>query len=1185
MAQFLVSTALSAAFFTASYFLRPSQNVERGRISQIPIQQSSYGNMIIRFWGTARIGGNVIWGAELRQETQTESAKGIGGPSVTTFTYFTDLAVMLAHNRIKNIIRIWADGKLIYDITGLPVAEEAEGLTFRTYTGADDQEPDSLIQADIDGKFGVGSTPAYRGRAYVVFENLNLTNFGNRIPNFSFEVIGDEDDGSVSESSLDLIEGPDLALEGVSSPNIKTLDSARGTLLIGQLNSNVYTVEAISLDTMAQTNIQTGVGTEIRLRPVAGINYSERTGFLFGAGQGTTDFNNFGVKFHVLDFSTNLEISEEIVDRRRIEDGGAVASSSVGDAYVFLNNDSVPSRGIYIMDNNGQRILQQMTNNDLGDINVGESRGAGFHMRTPVVTTGPNGRHAYVLLADDVPPEYDQLIIYAVGVDSDDVGFSGTVVNDQSPIQTLPYVLKHGIRETLIPSDFGLTEFGPSDDVKEMALAYDRSSQALLVFVRDDAGNSKCGKWTRNGGIVDVIDVPFVPNDMAAAGSNILGDYAWTQSPTDGVIRVCLMNVSEFAIDSTINGSAATAELQAINYPNIAGFLQAEHAVWDSTRKSLYGIEGLTGGIPNNNTPFRITISTDNQAVAFPLSNILEDISEETGLERIGDIDVSEQVSINVPGFILANQQSGRSALQPLADLYFVDGVEIDYKLRYRNRGRSPSFTVIEDDMIEAGGDVGDYTQTRVQESEIPLSVQMTYFDKANEYQKATQQSARVIVPAKTVRSDNTQTIDVPVAEIADVVKQSAEKTLFTRWNEREAFQFKTGWEQLLVDPTDVGNAVLNNGRTLRLRDETADFGADMSIEFRMVQEAENQYLSTAVGQTGNSVQVDIVTPKPSELFLIDSPLLRDLDDPGAALPVMYWAASATSSIEFKGAVLHESEDLSNFTSIGATTIGASWGRIVNALPAPPSFWTWDNENVIDIVVESGIDNFVSSVDLAVLNGANALAVLRPTGEVEIVQFVDVTALSSTSVRLSRLLRGRRGTEVFGLTNHSIGSQVVLLETTAINKYQDTVAEINNVHAYKAVTVGRTLEATTAINKTPLGRSLEPYAPTQQKAVTNGNDIDLTAVRRTRINGELQDGIGTVPLNEESELYDLEILDAPGGTVLRTIPGLTTPFYKYLEADIITDFGTPPSSLDVVWYQISATVGRGFPGAATIEVQ
>ena len=54
----------------------------------------------------------------------------------------------------------------------------------RVYPGSRDQLPDPLIEA-VEG---AGTVPAYRGTAYVVIEELDLTPFGTRVPQFSFEV-------------------------------------------------------------------------------------------------------------------------------------------------------------------------------------------------------------------------------------------------------------------------------------------------------------------------------------------------------------------------------------------------------------------------------------------------------------------------------------------------------------------------------------------------------------------------------------------------------------------------------------------------------------------------------------------------------------------------------------------------------------------------------------------------------------------------------------------------------------------------------------------------------------------------------------------------------------------------------------------------------------------------------------
>ena len=63
-----------------------------------------------------------------------------------------------------------------------------------------------------------------------------------------------------------------------------------------------------------------------------------------------------------------------------------------------------------------------------------------------------------------------------------------------------------------------------------------------------------------------------------------------------------------------------------------------------------------------------------------------------------------------------------------------------------------------------------------------------------------------------------------------------------------------------------------------------------------------------------------------------------------------------------------------------------------------------------------------------------------------------------------------------------------------------------------------------------------PYAPVHVTGSRNpSGDLAVAWVRRTRLGGAWRDGTGTVPLGEASEAYEVDILDGPGGSVLRTI--------------------------------------------------
>lgn len=142
------------------------------RLPELRLTGAADGAPLPCVFGRARVGGQVIWAAQFRERRIEGRVGGSKGQKTSAYAYSLSFAVAVAEGPIDGLGRVWADGKVM-DMTG---------VTMRVHLGREDQAPDPLITA-VEG-----AAPAYRGLAYVVFEDLPLEAYGNRPPQLSFEV-------------------------------------------------------------------------------------------------------------------------------------------------------------------------------------------------------------------------------------------------------------------------------------------------------------------------------------------------------------------------------------------------------------------------------------------------------------------------------------------------------------------------------------------------------------------------------------------------------------------------------------------------------------------------------------------------------------------------------------------------------------------------------------------------------------------------------------------------------------------------------------------------------------------------------------------------------------------------------------------------------------------------------------
>lgn len=1114
------------------------------RLGDLTVQSSAYGSSIAIAFGTVRLAGNLIWSTGLKEKRHKSSAGGKGGmmgggETQVTYTYSSSFAIGLAEGEADALLRIWADGKLIYDNRGTGSNTMKKGLKFRFYKGTEDQLRDSLIQADKGLE-----TPAFRGLCYLVFEDLQLRDFGNRIPNITCEIT------FKASTNYPVIVGnpitPAKGGYGVDVGNYSktmTLDYARSRAY--QIDSHtdadfmrvfdlatMYEVRQINTDDMFG---DTGFGFD-NLRSVLAVCESGRiiTTAQRPSGAFPTDI------IAVLD--PNSLTSQGYVDADNISGIVPVAAYTMEGSVEFVFAWEFLTAWLRMYDPEDMSLVWD-SEVDAPEIYDQETINGGVRG-----LKGEGYGELWIITGDQYSfNSSDPLKIWRI-----EMSASGAVTYEQMA-ELYP--------DDLIPGETQLQSGG-------FGLAYDQVDGGLMFWVQSTASVTYYLKW-RAGEIMWRTKV----NESPGTAQHF--NYARVTGNTFGYMH----NTHATLLDS------ATGEIIEEDVPQPIGYdpppVIGSYGFFDSTNNSMVVI----GRESRINRYFFKHYTGNGELV----SNIVEALCGRVGLPPT-DLDVTDLTDDVVPGFLIGRQVAVRDGIQPLATTFFFDGVESDYLLKFVQRGSNSIRTITEDEM----GILDDQTkepiqESRIQEVELPMRISIAYMERDKDYAPGVQSDKRLREPTPSNYSDNNLGFGESIVFTADFAKKVAQVALYSAWVERNTYKTQLAWKHIDLDPTDVITLTLDSGATFIERIVQIDSDVSYQMEVSGVSQQAAQYVSTASGDTGTG-QLEQIIPGSlyTKLLLLDTPLLRDTDEPpGRVYAPMYYFMGGYGE-GWTAGQMYKSVTGTGYVRVGQTASPMTWGTTMNVMPDPPfnEPFLMDNETQLKIAFAARPDDLASVTYEELLSGANAAILFKTDGDMEIFQFMTVTENDVNSVTLSGLFRGRRGTDTMSF-GHTVGEIFLLLDPADGDIHSLTLSELNAMRYYRGVGSGSLVEDAETVPKTSIGRALMPYAPHAEKVVidTGNNDLDITWLRRTRVGGQLRSGTGDVPLNEDTEEYELDILDPLDGSVLRTITGLTVPEYTYTAAQQASDGFTPPlSELTLSVYQISAQVGRGFSRAKTIEV-
>lgn len=1260
---------------------------EGPRLTNLHVTASTEGAPIPRLYGRARLGGQVIWAGRVRERIVTTRSGGGGsgkggsksrGPETETteYRYSASFAVALAEGPISGIGRVWADG----------VELNLSRIRHRVYRGTETQLPDSEIVA-VEG---AGRAPAYRGVAYIVFEDLALAGFGNRIPQLSFEVhravepFGDEIKGIVlipgsgefvyATSAISKERAPGVT----EAENVHTLQGGTDwAVSIDQLQATLPNATSVSL-------IVSWFGTDLRAAHCAlkpGVELSEKA---------TTPMT-----WRV----AGLERDEAHLVS--LKDGRPAYGGTPSDAAVVEAIKDLKDRGMSVV----------LTPFILMDVPQGNALTDPYSAAPSQPPYPWRGR----ITCDPAPgqPESPDKTAGAAAQVADFVGTAGvedfavsgeTVIYDGPDEWSYRRCILHyahlakaagGVDAFVIGTEMrGLTWVRSGASTYPfvaalMALAADVKSVlpgAKVTYAADwseyfghqpqdgsgdvyfhldplwassaiDAIGIDCywplADW-RDGtahldylaGARSIYDEPYLrANVQGGEGfdwyyASAADREAQVRSPiTDGhgtpwIFRY--KDIKSWWLSEHVDRPGGTpsdtptawvpqskpfwlmeigcpALDKGANQPNVfvdpksseSAFPYFSRGIRDDLMqrrylKALIGafdpasegyvagtnpVSSLTGermvdlgrihvycwdARPYPAFPYNLDVWSDGENWRFghwlngrfsaaPLAALIDQILMDYG---VTGHDASRLTGL-INGYVIDRLMSPRDALQPLELAYFFDSVESEGQIAFRHRGvEPPVLAVTEDDLVEERAGEPLLTLTRAQETDLPASAKVTHIAASGDYRQAVAEARRL-----TGASGRVARAELPIVLEPESASQIADAWLFETWAARERALFRLPPSALAIEPGDVVSIERNGTGVLVRVTEIGDHGT-REIEGRSIDP------DIYVGAVPRPRDVDgggLVFDGTPHVAFLDLPLLRGDEPPESG----YIAAF---QLPWPGAVaLYGSPEDAGYVLRASATAPALIGVTLDPLPAGPVA-VIDRAARLRVRLSAG--ELESVTRLQLLAGGNVAAVRNGDGGWEVIQFETATLVGEGVYELSRLLRGQAGTEREMRAPLAAGAPFVLLGTE-IARVSIAPAEVGLPLNWRYGPANRDIadRSYAATTHAFVGRGLKPLSPVHLRAARDGSgDITLAWRRRTRVGGDSWD-TAEVPLAEDSERYEVDILD--GSTVVRTI-STTTPACVYTAADQADDFGSPQSTISVAVHQMSAAYGRGTPKHAVV---
>ena len=766
---FAIGSAIGGLVFAPD---APNTSVEGPRLGDTDVQYSSLGKIMPRHYGTTRTGGNVIWSAGLKEikteEEQEQGGKGGGGggsSTTTTYSYFASFATALGRGPAQSVLRIWADGKLIYDVTGTGNVKN-DKYRFRFRRGGPNQPVDPLIEESINRRLqglddinagngpqaeyktiddliaeasassdprsalyaqyltarrteanaGGGTprdyrfTPSYKELAYILFDDMPLEDFGNRIPNITAEVVWSSDVAVDPNDTLN--ESPITEISAITTVPTSAMgvDAGSETLLV----QSGTQLRRFSYGSLSETFDRSGVQTT-NYRLINNESFTSTVQSILGA-----DANGNYLARVTRTGSTSAPIiakiaptSLDITGVFQPNPNGTIFGSLIQGSPATMDANAAATTYMASAGQNGARTLMAGCN-PAGRLFI-------FQTNTSIVEVDWGVTGSTFTGLGDGPMCYGGGSAGSSSVYW--VGYNGT------NWQLYRISLQFGTGSNNVPTvNVSSMASGALGGGEVSSVFYDFATRAVFVLFKESGGGGRIHRYDPEA--AGTVNDPYLQYNRALTLTPPNDDSGFQRSGAQAGAIGYANGTDAAVIDlSTGNETIYSGGLSNVASPDAQIYVPSAGAIvtWIDDEPRRIQFERLSTSL----------FSTD---LATVLASICQDVGMNADEYSVGDI-IGDHT---VRGYSIARAVTGRKAMENLLTAYYVDGVETDWEVKFQNRSTTPVRTITENELGAIRSETGDVVWKEMcqPEYDLPREITMTYVDVERDYQQGSAQQA-----------------------------------------------------------------------------------------------------------------------------------------------------------------------------------------------------------------------------------------------------------------------------------------------------------------------------------------------------------------------------------------------------------------------------------------------------------